>query len=138
VEKIRRLIKSEDWSEHIYYFIVFYISRNILTWTNPKKGLIEKKARVVNDIGGRDISLSKNVERHHCLRHIEMSSDIFKNVDKNVDVENVEIFKRSKFNYLSTKNSFDCTGTFYMLQIIYFSNIMLYIRHIFNDTCVMY
>ena len=91
--------------------------------------------RVVNDIGGRDISLSKNVERHHCLRHIEMSSDIFKNVDKNVDVE---IFKRSKLKYLSTKNSFDFTGTFYMIQIIYFSNIMLYIRHIFNDTCVMY
>jgi len=63
-----------------------------------------------------------------------MSSDIFKNVDKNVDVE---IFKRSKLKYLSTKNSFDFTGTFYMLQIIYFSNIMLYIRHIFNDTCVM-
>ena len=68
-----------------------------------------------------------------------MSSDIFKNVDKNVDVENVEIFKRSKFKYLSTKNSFDCTGTFYMLQIIYFSNIMLIVkRHIFNDKCVMY
>ena len=26
----------------------------------------------------------------------EMSSDIFKNVDKNVDVKNVEIFKRDK------------------------------------------
>ena len=25
------------------------------------------------------MSLSKNVERHHCLRHVEMSSDIFKN-----------------------------------------------------------
>ena len=94
-----------------------------------------KTLRVVNDIGGRDISLSKNVERHHCLRHIEMSSDIFKNVDKNVDVE---IFKLSKLKYLSTKNSFDFTGTFYMLKIIYFSNIILYFRHIFNDTCVMY
>ena len=50
----------------------------------------------------------------------KMSSDIFKNVDKNVDVENVEIFKRAKFKHLSTKNSFDCTGTVYMLQIIYF------------------
>ena len=54
--------------------------------------LQSSKTRVVNDIGGRDMSLSKNVERHHCLRHVEMSSDIFKNVDKNVDVENVEIF----------------------------------------------
>ena len=76
--------------------------------------------RAVNDIGGRDMSLSKNVERHYCLRHVEMSSDIFKNVNKNVDVENVEIFKRAKFKHLSTKNSFDCTGTVYMLQIIYF------------------
>ncbi len=29
---------------HIYYFILFYIRRAILTQTNPKKGLIEKKA----------------------------------------------------------------------------------------------
>jgi len=76
--------------------------------------------RVVNDIGGRDMSLSKYVERHHCLRHVEMSSDIFKNVDKKVDVENVEIFKRAKFKHLSTKNTFDCTRTVDMLQIIYF------------------
>jgi len=27
-----------------YYFIVFYIHRAILTQTNPKKGLIEKKS----------------------------------------------------------------------------------------------
>jgi len=67
--------------------------------------------RVVNDIGCRDMSLSKNFERHHCLRHVELWSDIFKKIDKNVDVENVEIFKRAKFKHLSTKNSFDCTGT---------------------------
>jgi len=28
---------------YIYYFILFYIRRAILTQTNPKKGLIEKK-----------------------------------------------------------------------------------------------
>ena len=28
---------------YIYYFIIFYIRRAILTQTNPKKGLIEKK-----------------------------------------------------------------------------------------------
>ena len=78
-----------------------------------------EKNRVVNDIGGRDMSLSKNVERHHCLRHVEMSSDIIKNVDKNVDVENAEIFKRAKFKHLSTKNSFDCTGTVYMWQVFF-------------------
>jgi len=77
--------------------------------------LQSSKTRVVNDIGGRDMSLSKNVERHHCLRHVEMSSDIF----KNVDVENVEIFKRAKFKHLSTKNSFDCTGTVYMWQVFF-------------------
>ncbi len=27
----------------LYYFILFYIRRAILTQTNPKKGLIEKK-----------------------------------------------------------------------------------------------
>ena len=31
-------------SEYIYYFILFYIRRAILTQTNPKKGLIEKKS----------------------------------------------------------------------------------------------
>ncbi len=90
--------------------------------------------RVVNDIGGRDMSLSKNVERHHFLRHVEMSSDIF----KNVDAENVEIFKRAKFKHLSTKNSFVAQGvsTCYKLLIL---NIMLIVkRHIFYDTCVMY
>jgi len=30
-------------SEHIYYFILFYILRAILTQTNSKKGPIEKK-----------------------------------------------------------------------------------------------
>jgi hypothetical protein len=30
---------------YIYYFILFYIRRAILTPTNPKKGLIEKKTR---------------------------------------------------------------------------------------------
>jgi hypothetical protein len=64
--------------------------------------------KVVNDIGGRDMSLSKIVERHHCLRHVEMSSDIF----KNVDVENVEIFELEKFKHLSTKNSFVAQGLF--------------------------
>ena len=29
---------------YIYYFILFYIRRAILTQTNPKKGLIEKKS----------------------------------------------------------------------------------------------
>jgi hypothetical protein len=29
--------------QNIYYFIIFYIHRAILTQTNPKKGLIEKK-----------------------------------------------------------------------------------------------
>jgi len=29
--------------QNIYYFILFYIRRAILTQTNPKKGLIEKK-----------------------------------------------------------------------------------------------
>jgi len=50
-----------------------------------------------------------------------MSSDIFKNVDKNADVENDEIFKRAKFKHLSTKNSFDCTGTvgkFFLLPVL--------------------
>ena len=42
----------------------------------------------------------------------KMSSDIFKNVD-------VEIFKRAKFKHLSTKNSFDCTGTVYMWQVFF-------------------
>ena len=74
------------------YFLSFNVMLSI-----PSYSLFLENSRVVNDIGGRDISLSKNVERHHCLRHIEMSSDIFKNVDKNVDVENVEIFKHEKF-----------------------------------------
>ena len=78
-----------------------------------------KTYRVVNDIGGRDISLSKNVERHHCLRHIEMSSDIFKNVDKNVDVE---IFKRAKFKHLSTKNTFVAQGLFTCYKLFIFKH----------------
>ena len=32
-------------SEYIYYFILFYIRRAILTQTNAKKDLIEKKTR---------------------------------------------------------------------------------------------
>ncbi len=32
---------------YIYYFILFYIRRAILTQTNPKKGLIEKNARQI-------------------------------------------------------------------------------------------
>ncbi len=28
---------------YIYYFILYYVRRDILTQTNPKKGLIEKK-----------------------------------------------------------------------------------------------
>ena len=34
--------------EHIYYFILFYIRRAILTQTNPKKGLIEKKTHQIS------------------------------------------------------------------------------------------
>ena len=30
-------------SEYIYFFILFYIRRAILTQTNPKNGLIERK-----------------------------------------------------------------------------------------------
>ena len=74
--------------------------------------------RVVNDIGGRDMSLSKNVEQHHCLRHVEMSSDIF----KNVDVENVEIFKRAKFKHLSTKNSFVAQGVLTCYKLFIFKH----------------
>ncbi len=87
--------------------------------------------RIVYDIGDRDMSLSKNVERHHCLRHVEISSDIFKNVDKNVDVENVEIFKRATFIWLHR----DCLH----LTNYLFLNIMLIVkRYIFYDTCAIF
>ncbi len=33
-------------SEYIYYFILFYIRRAILTQTNTKKGLIEKNIAI--------------------------------------------------------------------------------------------
>ena len=36
-------VLSEYIYIYIYYFILFYIRRAILTQTNPKKGLIEKK-----------------------------------------------------------------------------------------------
>ena len=37
-------------NKYIYYFIIFYIRRVILTQTNPKKGLIEKKAHQITRI----------------------------------------------------------------------------------------
>jgi len=36
-------------SEYIYYFILFYIRRAILTQTNPKKGLMEIKTHHINN-----------------------------------------------------------------------------------------
>jgi len=50
-KKILRLVKKNHKivqisclvGTYIYYFILFYIRRAILTQTNPKKGLIEKK-----------------------------------------------------------------------------------------------
>ena len=38
--------------QNIYYFILFYIRRAILTQTNPKKGLIEKKTHQHRTIVG--------------------------------------------------------------------------------------
>ena len=37
---------------YIYYFILFYIRRAILTQTNPKKGLIEKKPPHITNLTG--------------------------------------------------------------------------------------
>jgi len=34
----------------MYYFILFYIRRAILTQKNPKKGLIEKNARQITNL----------------------------------------------------------------------------------------
>ncbi len=67
----------------------------------------------------------------------DMSSDIFKNFDNNVDVENVEIFKRAKFKHLSTKNSFVAQGLFICYKLLIFKHYIVK-RHIFYDTCVMY
>jgi len=61
---------------YIYYFILFYIRRAILTQTNPKKGIIEKKSRHIKKRTNHKFKLAPHTRRNSESTAQQFSSNI--------------------------------------------------------------
>ncbi len=68
----------------MYYFILFYIRRAILTQTNPKKGPIEKKAHQIWKVANRFINSVKKPLNLHYIQStwVQLFSDCLNTIGR--------------------------------------------------------